>query len=111
MPKYPPIKYTSRDYTTIKNDLVDHIRRYYPNSYKDFNEASFGSMMLDSVAYIGDILSFYLDYQANESFMDTAVQVDNLIKLGRQNGYKYRAAPSSHGVVTLYILPSLFETV
>ena len=104
MPKYPPIKYTSRDYASIKNDLMDHIKRYYSDTYKDFNEASFGAMMLDSVAYIGDVLSFYLDYQANECFMDTAVQYENLIKLGRQNGYRHSAAASSQGVATLYAL-------
>ena len=68
------IKYTSRDFDTIKEDLVDYAKRYYPNTYKDFNDASFGSLMLDTVAYVGDILSFYLDYQANESFLQTAVE-------------------------------------
>ena len=61
-----PISYTSRDFESIKASLVDHAKRYYPDSYKDFNEASFGSLMIDTVSYVGDVLSFYLDYQANE---------------------------------------------
>ena len=67
------IDYTSRDFNSIKTDLVNYAKRYYPNSFKDFNQASFGALMLDSVAYVGDILSFYLDYQANESFLSTAL--------------------------------------
>ena len=63
--KKSQIKYTSRDYESIRADLVEHARRHYPDTFKDFNEASFGSLMLDTVAYIGDILSFYLDYQVN----------------------------------------------
>ena len=63
-----PINYTSRDFESIKNDLVQHAKKYYPDTYRDFNEAGFGSLMLDTVAYIGDILSFYLDYQANGKF-------------------------------------------
>ena len=78
------IKYTSRDYETIKNDLVAYTKRYYPATFQDFNEASFGALMLDTVAYVGDILSFYLDFQANECFLDTAVEYDNLLKLGKQ---------------------------
>ena len=58
-----PIRYTNRDYNSIRNALVEHAKRYYPDTYQDFSEAGFGSLMLDSVAYIGDILSFYLDYQ------------------------------------------------
>ena len=53
-----PIKYTSRDFDSIKSDLVDYARRYYPNTIRDFSEASFASLMIDSTAYIGDILSF-----------------------------------------------------
>ena len=63
-----PIKYTSRDFESIKRDLVEHAKRYYPDNYKDFSENSFGSLMLDTVSYVGDILSFYLDYAVNESF-------------------------------------------
>ncbi len=59
----PPISYISRDFESIKQDLVDYAKRYYPSTYKDFNEASFGSLMLDLVAYVGDQLSFYLDYK------------------------------------------------
>ena len=54
------IRYTNREFNTIKQGLVDYAKRYYPDIHRDFSEASFGSLMLDSVLYIGDILSFYL---------------------------------------------------
>ena len=101
--KTVPIKYTSRDFTSIKRDLVEYARRYYPETYKDFNEGSFGSLTLDSVAYVGDILSFYLDYQANESFLTTAIEYDNILKLGRQMGYRYRVNQASTGQVAFFI--------
>ena len=72
--KIVPIDYTSRDFNSIKADLLSYVRRYYSNIYKDFNEASFGSLMIDTVAYVGDILSFYLDYNVNESFLDSAIE-------------------------------------
>ena len=61
--KVVPINYTSREFNSIKNDLVQYARRYYPDNFQDFNEASFGALMLDTVAYIGDVMSFYIDYQ------------------------------------------------
>jgi len=99
-----PINYTSRDYQSIRNDLITHVKRYYPNVYQDFNEASFGSIMLDTVAYVGDILSFYMDYNVNESFLESAIETNNIIKLARQMGYKYKGIPVSSGVVTLYVV-------
>ena len=102
--KRPPINYTSREFDTIKRDLVDYAKRYYPDTFKDFNDASFGALMLDTVAYVGDILSFYLDYQANESFLDTALEYDNIINLARQQGYKFQTSALSQGMANLFVL-------
>jgi len=101
--KLQPIDYTSRDFDSIRKDLENYSKRYYPDTYKDFNKASFGSLMLDTVAYVGDILSFYVDYQANESFLETAVEYDNVLRLARQMGFKLNRNPSSYGVLTFYI--------
>ncbi len=98
------IKYTNRDFNNIKQGLVDYAKRYYPNIYKDFSEASFGSLMLDTVSYVGDILSFYLDYQANESFLDTAVEYDNVLRMGEQVGYTQPLKSNSFGILSMYVL-------
>jgi len=104
------IKYTNREFNSIKQDLVDYARRYYPDIYKDFSEASFGSLMLDTVAYVGDVLSFYLDYQANESFLDTAIEYDNVVRLGEQVGYKQSLRANSFGLVSVYVLCPVTST-
>jgi hypothetical protein len=102
--KYPLIKYTSRDFNSIRQDLVEYAKRYYSDTFKDFNEAGFGSLMIDSVSYIGDILSFYLDYSVNESFLDTAIEFENILKIGRQLGYKFPGNPAAFGQVDMYII-------
>ena len=99
----PPIRYTSRDFESIKEDLIDYAKRYYPETFRDFSDASFGSLMIDSVSYIGDILSFYIDYQVNEMFLDTAVEYLNIIRQGRQVGYHFRGAASAVGECNFFI--------
>ena len=102
-----PIKYTSRDFTSIKKDLVEHAKRYYPDNYNDFSEASFGSMIFDTVAYVGDVLSYYLDYSVNESFLDTAVEFNNVRKHARSLGYKFSGVPVAHGTLAFFVrIPS-----
>jgi hypothetical protein len=44
------INYTNRDFESVKKELVQIAERFYPDTFRDFSEASFGSMMLDSVA-------------------------------------------------------------
>ena len=99
-----PIKYTSRDFDSIKEELVKYAKRYYPNSYNDFTKASFGSMMFDMVAYVGDSLSYYVDYQANESFLDTSVEFANLRKHARSLGFSYSGVPVSYGIASFFVL-------
>lgn len=101
--KAPVVKYTSRDFNSIKNDLVEYSKRYYPNTFSDFNKASFGSLMLDTVSYVGDVLSFYQDYQFNESFLNTASEFDNILKIANQLGYRYSVRSTAYGEVSLYI--------
>ena len=60
--------------------------------------------MIDAVSYVGDQLSFYMDYNVNESFMDTAFQYSNIVRHGRTLGYKFEGRPSTYGTVALYIL-------
>lgn len=104
------IDYYSRDFESIKESLVRHAKRYYPDTFQDFSEAGFGSLMLDTVSYVGDVLSFYLDYQANESFIGTASEIQNVVKLARQSGYKFDVTPSSQGVASFFIfVPSTAE--
>ena len=92
------IRYTDREFNSIKEGLVEYSKRYYPDTNKDFSEASFGALMLDTVAYVGDVLSFYLDYQANESFLDTAIEYDNVVRLGEQVGYREPLRSNSFGL-------------
>lgn len=97
------INYAGRDFDSIRNNLLDYVKRYYADSYNDFNSAGFGSLVLDTVSYIGDVLSFYVDYQLNETFLDTATEYDNVVKIARQLGFKYADSFSSVGEVQLFI--------
>jgi hypothetical protein len=110
--KKPIINYTARDFASIKQELVDYSQQYYPETFRDFNEASFGSLMLDMVSYVGDIVSFYTDYQANESYLSTAIEFKNVLKIAQQMGYKYSPNAASFGDVSFFVtVPAQTTTV
>jgi len=94
----------SKEFADIRSDLIQLAQRYYPDQFQDFSESSFGAMMVDAVAYVGDQLSLYLDYNVNESFLDTAFERANIERHGRILGYKAAGRPSTYGTVALYIM-------
>jgi len=83
----PTIDYTARDYYEIKAALERHVQLYFPNDWSDFLNSNLGEAILQLSAYVGDLLGFYLDRQANECYLSTAVQRANIVKLAEQLGY------------------------
>ena len=68
------IDYTSRDFASIKQNLIKYAKTYYKNTITDYTDASVMSLLLDSISYVGDVLSYTIDYNINESFLDTAIE-------------------------------------
>ena len=84
--------YLARDYDSFRAELLQNAQTYFPDKIQDFSEASVGGMMIDLVAYMGDVTSFYLDHQFNELRLDTAVERGNVERLIRLAGVKIKGA-------------------
>lgn len=82
------IKRLGRDFETLKRDLIEHIRVYFPDTYQDFNESSVGVMLLELMAFTGDSLHFYLDKQFQETFTESAKQTKNILRHAKHLGFK-----------------------
>lgn len=83
----PQVDYTSRDYASIREDLIDLIPEYAP-LWTNRDPADFGMTVLETFSYMGDILNYYIDKSANEAFISTASQRDNVLQLAKLLGYK-----------------------
>lgn len=103
MKKKPIIKYTDRDFESSYQSLIQYASKYYGNNFSDFAGNGPGSLFLKSASYISDVLSFYLDYETNENFLEYAVDLDNIIKKGRMYGNKYNPTFTSQGFCEFYI--------
>ena len=93
------IKYLNKDFNSFKSELIEYAKSYYPTVYNDFSQASPGSMFIEMASYVGDVLSFYLDNQIQESFLQYAKQKNNLYTLAYMLGYRPKV--TSAAVVNL----------
>jgi len=82
----PPIDYTSRDYAALVNDLLTLIPSYLPE-WTDRSPGDFGIVLIELFAYMGDILNFYSDRIANESFIATAQQRQSVLNIANLLDY------------------------
>jgi len=109
-PTKKDIKYINRDFSDFRARLIEFTKTYFPNTYNDFSESSPGMMFIEQASYVGDVLSFYLDNQFQENFIQYAQQSNNLYELAYMFGYKPKISTASQVVIDFYQqLPSKIE--
>lgn len=96
-------KYLSRDFDSLRANLLEYARLYYPDRLRDFSESSLGGLFLDFAASVGDNLSFYLDHQFGELDPDTAVENVNIERALKTSGVTVVGAAPSLAPVTIYV--------
>jgi len=102
------IKYINRDFTDFRARLIEYARTYFPQTYTDFSPTSPGMMFMEQASYVGDVLSFYLDNQFQETFIQYAQQTNNVFELAYMFGYKPKTTGVAQTVVDVYQqLPSI----
>jgi hypothetical protein len=96
------IKYINRDFSDFRQRLIEFSKTYFPNTYNDFSATSPGMMFMEQSAYVGDVLSFYLDNQLQENFIQYAQQTNNIYELAYMFGYKPKISTAAQVTIDFY---------
>jgi len=105
------IKYLGKDFEVFRNELIEYSQTYFPTSYNDFSSSSPGMMLMELSAYVGDVLSFYLDNQFQETFLQYARQANNIYELAYMMGYKPKATAAATVDLDIYqLVPSINQS-
>jgi hypothetical protein len=80
------IDYNARNFSDVRQQLIEYIQKYYPETFSDFNDASVGMMLLELNAAVGDMLSFHTDRMFNETQINYAQERSSILELARTFG-------------------------
>jgi len=101
------VRYLNKDFSQIRNNLIEFSKQYYPNTYKDFNESSPGMMFIEMASYVGDVMSYYVDSQFKESLLGYSEELRTLYAMAQTFGYKPRlTAPSQVTLDIFQLVPA-----
>ena len=101
------IKYLNRDFNSFRASLIDYTKTYFPTTYNDFSPASPGMMVMEMSAYVGDVLSFYLDNQVQETYLQYARQSNNIFELAYMFNYIPKVTGAASTSLSVYqLVPS-----
>jgi hypothetical protein len=96
------VPYLNKTFDDFNKSFEEFIKTYYPNSYNDFTDASVGKIFMDLASMVGDNLSFYQDYQFNETLILNAKERKNIYALAYQLGYKPKVSTPSIVNLTVF---------
>ena len=102
------VNYLNKDFNDFRNNLIEFAKVYFPNTYNDFNEASPGMMFIEMAAYVGDVLSYYIDSSFRESLLAYAEEKRNIYNIAQSFGYKPKVtSPASTVLDVFQTVPAL----
>ena len=104
------IKYLNKDFSDFRSQLINFSKNYFPTTYTDFSPSSPGMMFMEQAAYVGDVLSFYLDNQLQETYLQYVRQTNNIFDLAYMFGYKPKVTGLSNVDIEVFqLVPSKNE--
>ena len=96
------INFLNKDFTGLRSDLIEYAKTYFPSSYSDFNETSPGMMFIEMAAYVGDVLSFYIDEQFRESLLAYAEERKTVFDIAQSYGYRPKISTPANVTVDFF---------
>ena len=95
--------YLNKDFDAFRSELVLYGKTYFSDKISDFSENGLAGLLVEMAAYVGDVMSFYLDHQFNELDIITAVESQNIERLVRSAGVKIQGAAPATVSVSFYL--------
>ena len=96
------VNYLNKDFDDFRGNLIEFAKQYFPNTYNDFNEASPGMMFIEMAAYVGDVLSYYIDSQFKESLLAYAEEKQNVYNIAQSFGYKPKTTSAAEATLDVF---------
>jgi hypothetical protein len=93
--------FKSYDFETLKRTMISYLRENYPEEFNDFIDSSEYVALIDLIAYLGQNLSFRIDLNARENFLETAQRRDSILRLAQLISYNPARNSPANGLLKL----------
>ena len=93
--------FKSYDFETLRRTMVAYLRENYPDDFNDFVESSEYVALIDLIAYVAQALSFRVDLNARENFLETAERRNSVLRLARLINYNARRNQPATGLLKI----------
>lgn len=93
--------FKSYDFETLRRTMISYLQENYPEDFNDFIDSSEYVALIDLIAYLGQNLSFRIDLNARENFIETAQRRDSILRLAQLISYNPKRNIPAHGFLKI----------
>ena len=93
--------FKSYDFETLRRTMVAYLQENYPDDFNDFVESSEYVALIDLIAYIAQSLSYRVDLNARENFLESAERRDSVLRLARLINYNAKRNKPATGLLKI----------
>jgi len=93
--------FKSYDFETLRRTMIQYLRENYPEDFNDYVDSSEYIALIDLIAYLGQNLSFRVDLNARENFLETAQRRDSILRLAQLINYNASRAVPANGLLKI----------
>lgn len=94
-------EFKSYDFETLRRTMITYLRENYPEDFNDYIDSSEYIALIDLIAFLGQNLSFRIDLNARENFLETAERRDSILRLARLINYNAKRNIPAHGFLKI----------
>ena len=80
-------EFQSYDFETLRRVMIQYIQENYPEDFNDFIDSSEYVALIELIAFLGQNLSFRIDLNARENFLETAQRRESILRLAQLISY------------------------
>jgi len=95
------VNFSAFDYNTIKQSLLDYVKLTFPESFNDYIESSEFVAIIESFAYVAELLAYRFDLDAHENFLPAAQRKDSILRLAKLISYTADRQLPARGLVKI----------
>jgi hypothetical protein len=93
--------FQSYDFDNLRRTMINYLRQNYPEDFNDYIESSEYLALIDMIAFLGQNLSFRIDLNARENFLETAERRESILRLARMLSYNPKRNQATNGLLKL----------
>ena len=91
--------FQSYDFDNLRRTMINYLRENYPEDFNDYIESSEYLALIDLIAYLGQNISFRVDLNAGENYLELAERRESVLRLARLLSYNPKRNQCANGLL------------